>query len=67
MERAEAGAAVAGLDDVVARAPQQLCDQAPDVGVVVDDEDARSAHTVFIRMRRPDPYLGRPIRRRLAA
>ena len=49
MERAKRGAAAVRLLDVEAGALEELPQQQPDVGVVVDDQDPnRVAHTVVI-------------------
>ena len=44
----ERGLAVGGVDDLVAGAREQHAEEAPDVGVVVDDEHPEALHTLFI-------------------
>jgi hypothetical protein len=56
MERAEACAAILGLLHREPGPVEQLGDEAPDVGVVVDDEDAGLVHTVLILNASRVPY-----------
>ena len=58
-EFAQPGAPVSGLADVVPSPAQKRLDERPDVVVVVDHEDARTAHTVFIPLADHDAALGR--------
>ena len=56
MQRPQSGAAVLGLLHGEAGPPQQLGDEAADIGVIVDHQHARRVHTLLILDPGPVPY-----------
>ena len=56
MQGTKTGTPVLGLLDGQPGAPEQVRNETPDVGVVVDHEDAGAIHTLLILARKRVPY-----------